>query len=98
MKTENYRPHYEGVSLELADLAALQPHLSYSWQPLLINHTPLSLVGSLCPSLPLLQPSFPPQSTLGFVALVLSTLHTLTYGWTRPFEESRYKFFLPRGG
>ena len=35
------------------------------------------------------------QSTLGFVALVLSTLHTLTYGWTRPFEESRYKFFLP---
>ncbi|XP_042099892.1 metalloreductase STEAP3 isoform X1 [Ovis aries] len=35
------------------------------------------------------------QSTLGFVALVLSTLHTLTYGWTRAFEESRYKFFLP---
>ena len=55
----------------------------------------LSLVGSLCPSSPLLQPSFPPQSTLGFVALVLSTLHTLTYGWTRAFEESRYKFFLP---
>lgn len=40
MKTENYRPHYEGVSLELPDLAALQPHLSYSWQPLLINHRP----------------------------------------------------------
>ncbi|XP_069316924.1 metalloreductase STEAP3 isoform X2 [Eulemur rufifrons] len=35
------------------------------------------------------------QSTLGFVALVLSTLHTLTYGWTRAFEEKRYKFFLP---
>ncbi|KAM5327551.1 metalloreductase STEAP3 isoform 5-T6 [Glossophaga mutica] len=35
------------------------------------------------------------QSTLGFVALVLSTLHTLTYGWTRAFEESRYKFYLP---
>ena len=40
MKTENYRPHYEGVSLELADLEALQPHLSYSWQPLLINQRP----------------------------------------------------------
>ncbi|KAM8791144.1 metalloreductase STEAP3 isoform 1-T1 [Rhynchonycteris naso] len=35
------------------------------------------------------------QSTLGFVTLVLSTLHTLTYGWTRAFEESRYKFYLP---
>lgn len=44
---------------------------------------------------PSLQHSFPPQSTLGFVALVLSTLHTLTYGWTRAFEESRYKFYLP---
>lgn len=29
------------------------------------------------------------------MALVLSTLHTLTYGWTRAFEESRYKFYLP---
>lgn len=35
------------------------------------------------------------QSSLGFVALVLSTLHTLTYGWTRAFEESHYKFYLP---
>ncbi|XP_046312825.1 LOW QUALITY PROTEIN: metalloreductase STEAP3 [Marmota monax] len=35
------------------------------------------------------------QSTLGFVALVLTTLHTLTYGWTRAFEENRYKFYLP---
>ncbi|XP_012582800.1 PREDICTED: metalloreductase STEAP3 isoform X2 [Condylura cristata] len=35
------------------------------------------------------------QSTLGFVALLLSTLHTLTYGWTRAFEESYYKFYLP---
>uniref|UniRef100_A0A8C3YTE5 STEAP3 metalloreductase n=1 Tax=Catagonus wagneri TaxID=51154 RepID=A0A8C3YTE5_9CETA len=35
------------------------------------------------------------QSTLGFVCLVLSTLHTLTYGWTHAFEESRYKFYLP---
>ncbi|XP_062968115.1 metalloreductase STEAP3 isoform X1 [Cynocephalus volans] len=35
------------------------------------------------------------QSTLGFVALVLSTLHTLTYGWTRAFKERHYKFYLP---
>ncbi|KAF0873972.1 metalloreductase STEAP3 isoform X1 [Hyaena hyaena] len=35
------------------------------------------------------------QSTLGFVALVLSTLHTLTYGWTRAFEDRHYKFYLP---
>lgn len=35
------------------------------------------------------------QSSLGFVALVLSTLHTLTYGWTRAFEESHYRFYLP---
>lgn len=35
------------------------------------------------------------QSTLGFVALVISTLHTLTYGWTRAFDENQYKFYLP---
>uniref|UniRef100_A0A8C6GNM3 STEAP family member 3 n=1 Tax=Mus spicilegus TaxID=10103 RepID=A0A8C6GNM3_MUSSI len=35
------------------------------------------------------------QSTLGFVALILSTMHTLTYGWTRAFEENHYKFYLP---
>ncbi|XP_074071100.1 metalloreductase STEAP3 isoform X2 [Macrotis lagotis] len=35
------------------------------------------------------------QSTLGFLALVVATLHTLTYGWTRAFEESSYKFYLP---
>lgn len=29
------------------------------------------------------------------MALVLSTLHTLTYGWTRAFEDSHYKFYLP---
>lgn len=29
------------------------------------------------------------------MALVLSTLHTLTYGWTRAFEENHYKFYLP---
>ncbi|KYO18131.1 metalloreductase STEAP2 [Alligator mississippiensis] len=35
------------------------------------------------------------QSTLGFIALVISTLHTLTYGWTRAFDENQYKFYLP---
>lgn len=44
---------------------------------------------------PLIPPFSLPQSTLGFVALTLSTMHTLTYGWTRAFEESHYKFYLP---
>nr|XP_003416720.2 LOW QUALITY PROTEIN: metalloreductase STEAP3 [Loxodonta africana] len=35
------------------------------------------------------------QSTLGFLALVLSTLHTLTCGWASAFKESSYKFYLP---
>ncbi|KAG8125135.1 putative Metalloreductase STEAP3 isoform X6 protein, partial [Naja naja] len=35
------------------------------------------------------------QSTLGFIALVISTFHTLTYGWTRAFDENQYKFYLP---
>lgn len=35
------------------------------------------------------------QSTLGFVALVISTLHTLTYGWSRAFDENQYRFYLP---
>ncbi|XP_013160916.2 metalloreductase STEAP3 isoform X4 [Falco biarmicus] len=35
------------------------------------------------------------QSTLGFIALVISTLHTLTYGWSRAFDENQYKFYLP---
>lgn len=52
--------------------------------------------GPLFPPALALTPAFSlPQSSLGFVALVLSTLHTLTYGWTRAFEESHYKFYLP---
>ncbi|CAN2389065.1 Metalloreductase STEAP3 [Pristimantis euphronides] len=35
------------------------------------------------------------QSKLGFAALVVATLHTLTFGWKRAFEWSRYKFYLP---
>lgn len=35
------------------------------------------------------------QSKLGFAALVVATLHTLTFGWKRAFEANRYKFYLP---
>ncbi|XP_078538509.1 metalloreductase STEAP3 isoform X1 [Lissotriton helveticus] len=35
------------------------------------------------------------QSTLGFVALVIATLHTLTFGWKRAFDGNQYKFYLP---
>lgn len=35
------------------------------------------------------------QSTLGFVALVIATLHTLTFGWKRAFDGKQYKFYLP---
>ncbi|XP_053327593.1 metalloreductase STEAP3 [Spea bombifrons] len=35
------------------------------------------------------------QSKLGFAALILGTLHTLTFGWRRAFLRSHYKFFLP---
>ncbi|XP_044130392.1 metalloreductase STEAP3 [Bufo gargarizans] len=35
------------------------------------------------------------QSQLGFAALVVVTLHTLTFGWRRAFDGSRYKFYLP---
>ncbi|XP_059822297.1 metalloreductase STEAP3-like isoform X1 [Hypanus sabinus] len=35
------------------------------------------------------------QSRLGFVALVISTLHVLTYGWGKAFDSSQYKFYLP---
>lgn len=27
--------------------------------------------------------------------MVISTLHTLTYGWSRAFDENQYKFYLP---
>ncbi|XP_073503669.1 metalloreductase STEAP3 [Phyllobates terribilis] len=35
------------------------------------------------------------QSRLGFAALLLCTLHTLTFGWKRAFEWRRYVFYLP---
>uniref|UniRef100_A0A1A8FHB9 STEAP family member 2, metalloreductase n=1 Tax=Nothobranchius korthausae TaxID=1143690 RepID=A0A1A8FHB9_9TELE len=35
------------------------------------------------------------QSTLGYVALVIATLHGLLFGWKRAFEEEAYRFYLP---
>ncbi|XP_030065223.1 metalloreductase STEAP3 isoform X1 [Microcaecilia unicolor] len=35
------------------------------------------------------------QSKLGFAALLVSTLHTLTFGWRRAFDGTQYKFYLP---
>ncbi|XP_075703992.1 metalloreductase STEAP3 [Rhinoderma darwinii] len=35
------------------------------------------------------------QCKLGFASLVVSTLHTLAFGWRRAFDGSRYKFYLP---
>ncbi|CAH2304942.1 Hypothetical predicted protein [Pelobates cultripes] len=35
------------------------------------------------------------QSKLGFVALIIATLHTLTFGWKRAFDRTHYKFYLP---
>ncbi|XP_057686068.1 metalloreductase STEAP3-like [Corythoichthys intestinalis] len=35
------------------------------------------------------------QSTLGYCALFMSTLHTLIFGWDRAFDPSQYRFYLP---
>ncbi|XP_069791331.1 metalloreductase STEAP3 isoform X2 [Narcine bancroftii] len=35
------------------------------------------------------------QSRLGFTALVISTLHVLTFGWRKAFDSAQYKFYLP---
>ncbi|XP_016849813.1 metalloreductase STEAP2 isoform X2 [Anolis carolinensis] len=35
------------------------------------------------------------QSTLGYVALVISTFHVLIYGWKRAFKEEFYRFYTP---
>ncbi|KAK6485193.1 metalloreductase STEAP3-like [Huso huso] len=35
------------------------------------------------------------QSKLGYTALVIATLHTLTFGWKKAFDQSQYKFYLP---
>lgn len=36
-----------------------------------------------------------PKSTLGYVALLISTFHVLIYGWKRAFEEEYYRFYTP---
>ncbi|XP_028659206.1 metalloreductase STEAP2-like [Erpetoichthys calabaricus] len=35
------------------------------------------------------------QSTLGYVALLISTFHVLIFGWKRAFEVECYKFYMP---
>ncbi|XP_064167412.1 metalloreductase STEAP3 [Anguilla rostrata] len=35
------------------------------------------------------------QSRLGYTALTIATLHTLTFGWDRAFDPRSYQFYLP---
>ncbi|XP_068604071.1 metalloreductase STEAP2 [Brachionichthys hirsutus] len=35
------------------------------------------------------------QSTLGYIALLIATLHGLLFGWKRAFEGDAYRFYLP---
>ncbi|XP_053715536.1 metalloreductase STEAP2 isoform X2 [Synchiropus splendidus] len=35
------------------------------------------------------------QSTLGYIALLIATLHGLLFGWKQAFEEEAYRFYLP---
>ncbi|XP_077406960.1 metalloreductase STEAP3-like [Vanacampus margaritifer] len=35
------------------------------------------------------------QSSLGYCALSMATVHTLLFGWDRAFDPSQYRFFLP---
>ncbi|XP_017294961.1 metalloreductase STEAP3 [Kryptolebias marmoratus] len=35
------------------------------------------------------------QSSLGYCALAAATAHTLLYGWSRAFDPSQYRFYLP---
>ncbi|KAI5106289.1 metalloreductase STEAP2-like [Silurus meridionalis] len=35
------------------------------------------------------------QSTLGYIALLIATLHALLFGWKRAFEEESYRFYMP---
>lgn len=39
--------------------------------------------------------SISPQSTLGYIALLIATFHALLFGWKRAFEEEAYRFYLP---
>nr|XP_021326046.1 metalloreductase STEAP2 isoform X3 [Danio rerio] len=35
------------------------------------------------------------QSTLGYIALLISTFHALLFGWQRAFLEESYRFYMP---
>lgn len=35
------------------------------------------------------------QSTLGYYALFMATLHTALYGWSRAFDPAQYRYYLP---
>ncbi|KAI9525730.1 hypothetical protein NQZ68_002277 [Dissostichus eleginoides] len=35
------------------------------------------------------------QSTVGYCALSMATIHTLLYGWGRAFDPAQYRFLLP---
>uniref|UniRef100_A0A8C6TXP4 STEAP family member 2, metalloreductase n=1 Tax=Neogobius melanostomus TaxID=47308 RepID=A0A8C6TXP4_9GOBI len=35
------------------------------------------------------------QSTLGYIALLIATLHGLLFGWRRAFQWDAYRFYLP---
>ncbi|KAM6893683.1 metalloreductase STEAP3-like [Xenentodon cancila] len=35
------------------------------------------------------------QSTLGYCALFMATVHTLLYGWDRAFDPAQYRLYLP---
>ncbi|XP_042570518.1 metalloreductase STEAP2-like [Cyprinus carpio] len=35
------------------------------------------------------------QSTLGYIALLISTFHALLFGWQRAFLEDSYRFYMP---
>lgn len=35
------------------------------------------------------------QSTLGYIALLIATLHGLLFGWKQAFELESYRFYLP---
>lgn len=37
----------------------------------------------------------PLQSTLGYCALTMATVHTLLFGWNRAFDPAQYHFYLP---
>ncbi|KAF3706273.1 Metalloreductase STEAP3 [Channa argus] len=35
------------------------------------------------------------QSTLGYCALFMATLHTVLFGWNRAFDPGQYRYYLP---